>query len=599
MGILKNMKLSTKLISTVLVVIVAVVAINYVVFMRGYASSAQAALVEEAQVFTALADETKNHVSRLQAQRVFDSETLLNELLEARAKDPNYDYTKSRFFGTIPVVAGWVAAGEAAEREGLIFKVVSFDARNPDNEPTADPDPQAGKFRADLLRELEAQAKANMGDEVYSINTATNTLHYMRAIRLDASCMSCHGKPGDPTDDPDGDGKDPLGFPMENWKVGGTHGAFEVQLPLDKMDKQIASFFATGMTFTIPLVIGAGLGFMFLVRVAMSRPINNVVSMLKDIAEGEGDLTKRIEVKSKDEIGELATWFNTFVDKIHGVIVQVAGSAREVASAATEIAASSEEMAAGMERQQRQTGQVSAAVEEMAASVTEVAQKAAEASDKAGGAGQQAAEGGEVVARTVEGMRAISAQVNESAAAVGELGKRGEQIGEIISVINDIADQTNLLALNAAIEAARAGEHGRGFAVVADEVRKLAERTTKATEEVAESIRAIQTETTRAVDRMQSGQEQVDEGVKLAEGAGEALARIVSESKSLAGMIQSIAAAAEEQSAASTEVSRNVESINAVTNESTEGVRQAAQAAAQLSSKSEQLQELVGRFRLD
>ncbi len=327
------------------------------------------------------------------------------------------------------------------------------------------------------------------------------------------------------------------------------------------------------------------------------RAIRSVLNALSEL--GSGYLNAQVQVRSKDELGELGTQVNTVSETLRTLIQQVRSSAGEVASAATEIAASSEEMAAGMERQQQQTGQVSAAVEEMAASVTEVAQKAAEASNKAGGAGQQAAEGGEVVARTVEGMRAISAQVNESAAAVGELGKRGEQIGEIISVINDIADQTNLLALNAAIEAARAGEHGRGFAVVADEVRKLAERTTKATEEVAESIRAIQTETTRAVDRMQSGQEQVDEGVKLAEGAGDALARIVSESKSLAGMIQSIAAAAEEQSAASTEVSRNVESINAVTNESTEGVRQVAQAAAQLSSKSEQLQELVGRFRLD
>ncbi|RMH27158.1 MAG: methyl-accepting chemotaxis protein, partial [Planctomycetota bacterium] len=396
---LKNLKLSTKLIATVILVIVAVVAVNYVVFMRGYSEDAKQALIVEAKVFTALADETKNHVSRLQAEGAFDRETLLNELLEAKAADPNYDYTKSRFFGTIPVVAGWTAAGEAAKREGLAFKIVSFDARNPKNEPTADPDPQAGQFRAELLRELEASAAAGAGDEIYAINETTNTLHYMRAIRLDASCMFCHGNPGDPKYDPDGDGKDPLGFQMEGWDPTGTHGAFEVQLPLDMLDSQIASFFSTGMMVTVPLVLGAGLGFVFLVRVVMSKPIGGVVAMLRDIAEGEGDLTKRLEVKSRDEIGQLATWFNTFVDKIHSVIQQVAGSAREVASAATEIAASSEQMAAGMERQQRQTGQVSAAVEEMAASVTEVASKAAEASAKAGGAGEQAAAGGEVVAR--------------------------------------------------------------------------------------------------------------------------------------------------------------------------------------------------------
>ncbi len=366
----------------------------------------------------------------------------------------------------------------------------------------------------------------------------------------------------------------------------------------DGASKSLAS---ASVVMLVGLVIALGLGITITVVLTrlITKPLLTIRDRVMDIAQGEGDLTKRIDIDTTDEIGEVATWFNKFLDNLHTIISDVSGVTREVSSAATEIAASSEEIAAGMERQQQQTSQVSAAVEEMSASVTEVAQKAADASTKAAGAGEQAATGGEVVIRTVEGMRAISEQVNESAVAVGELGRRGEEIGEIISVINDIADQTNLLALNAAIEAARAGEHGRGFAVVADEVRKLAERTTTATEEVAESIKAIQGETTKAVDRMTSGQERVQEGVQLAEQAGQALDAIVSESQSLAGMIQSIAAASEEQSAASTEVSQNVEAINAITNESTEGVRQAAQAAAQLSAKSEQLQEIVGRFKLD
>lgn len=596
---LNSFKISTKLIAFVLTVVVALVVVNYAVFMRSFTASSKEALINKAKVFTALADETKNHVARLYKQEVFTSKEMLNELAEAKAKDPNYDYTKSRVFATIPVVAGWMAASAAAEREGLAFKTPAFDARNPDNEPSADPDNKSGPFRTELLHQLTSQVASGGTDQIYAINKETNTLDFMRAIKLDKSCMMCHGQPGNSAGDPDGDGIDPVGFHMEGWKVGDMHGAWEVQMPLDEMDAQIASFFTKGMVFTIPLVIFSTLGFILFLRVIMSKPIQNVVNMIKDIAEGEGDLTKRIEVKSQDEVGELAKWFNTFIEKLHQIIGQVATASLSVASAATEIAASSEEIAAGMERQQQQTSQVSAAVEEMSASVIEVAQKAAEASVKATGAGDQAATGGEVVSRTVDGIRAVSDQVNESAVAVGELGKRGEEIGEIISVINDIADQTNLLALNAAIEAARAGEHGRGFAVVADEVRKLAERTTKATEEVGESIRAIQSETTKAVDRMQSGQERVDEGVQLAEQAGEALGVIVNESQALAGMIQSIAAAAEEQSAASTEVAQTVESINAVTNESTEGVRQAAQAAAQLSAKSEELQQLVGQFKLD
>jgi methyl-accepting chemotaxis protein len=196
-------------------------------------------------------------------------------------------------------------------------------------------------------------------------------------------------------------------------------------------------------------------------------------------------------------------------------------------------------------------------------------------------------------------MRSINDSVSASAASVQELGKRGTQIGEIIAVINDIADQTNLLALNAAIEAARAGEHGRGFAVVADEVRKLADRTTKATEEIGESIQAIQTETGDAVERMNAGTAEVERGVELATGAGESLRRIVAGARDVAGMIRSIAAAAEQQSAASEEVSRNVESISSVTRQSSEGAGQAATAAAELSAKAERLQGLVARFKLD
>ncbi|MEZ6190121.1 MAG: methyl-accepting chemotaxis protein [Phycisphaerales bacterium] len=330
----------------------------------------------------------------------------------------------------------------------------------------------------------------------------------------------------------------------------------------------------------------------------LSRPINLLVARLKDIAEGEGDLTQRVDQDRKDELGDLGKWFNTFVAKIHGVISEVGATAREVAGAATEIAASSEEMAQGMGEQNQQVTQISAAVEEMSASVIEVARKSAEAANNAQASGKVAQEGGRVVSETIQGMNEISGAVTASAASVSELGKRGEQIGQIIEVINDIADQTNLLALNAAIEAARAGEHGRGFAVVADEVRKLADRTTKATEEIGESITAIQTETGQAVERMNAGTEQVRVGVEKATQAGRSLEQIVAGAQEVAMMIQSIAAAAEEQSAASEEVSRGVQEVSAVTNQSAEGASQAAMAANQLSTKAEQLQALVGRFKL-
>lgn len=334
-----------------------------------------------------------------------------------------------------------------------------------------------------------------------------------------------------------------------------------------------------------------------LINKVIVGPIRQVAMVMADIAEGEGDLTARIDYQSKDEIGQLATSFNTFAQKINNTIVQVAGSATEVASASTEIAAVSDEMARGLDSQSSQIHQISSAIEEMNASIVEVARKSEEASSQAKQSGHVAEEGGKIVRQTVDGMQTIKQTVNESAVSVQELGKRGEQIGKIISVINDIADQTNLLALNAAIEAARAGEHGRGFAVVADEVRKLADRTTQATDEVSQSITAIQTETKLAVDRMSKGTEQVGMGVELASHAGESLSQIVESAHTVSNRIESIAAAVEEQSAASTEVASSIEAISNFTRQSSQGAMQAAEACGQLSSKAEQLQQLVRQFK--
>ncbi|RMH23766.1 MAG: HAMP domain-containing protein [Planctomycetota bacterium] len=336
----------------------------------------------------------------------------------------------------------------------------------------------------------------------------------------------------------------------------------------------------------------------YLIRKAIVGPIRETAEVMRDIAEGEGDLTKRIEVKSSDEVGQLAERFNAFAEKVHDLVVEVVGATHEVASAATEIAASSEEMARGMSDQQEQVVQISAAVEEMSASIVEVAHKSSDAAEQAEESGQVAEEGNGIVTETVETMGAIREAVMTSSAIVDELGRRSDEIGQIIAVINDIADQTNLLALNAAIEAARAGEHGRGFAVVADEVRKLADRTTEATGEVAKTIRAIQEETKRAVAQMDEGGTRVQSGVERAGIAGEALQKITSRTREVASMIASIAAAAEQQSTAGAQISRGIESISAVTAQATAGASQAASAAEALSGKAEELRRLVGQFKV-
>ena len=331
----------------------------------------------------------------------------------------------------------------------------------------------------------------------------------------------------------------------------------------------------------------------------IGKGVQSAAQAIEQISEGDGDLTRRLPVVGKDEVARLSANFNSFVEKIHALVSSVNETAVEIASASTEVAASSEQIAANVSNQSQQTTEASGAIEEMAATVEQSSERVQAAVEAAEQAGHQAKSGQGVVDETVSSMNSIAESVGGATRLIEELGARGEEIGRVIEVINDIADQTNLLALNAAIEAARAGEHGRGFAVVADEVRKLADRTTKATEEVTESIRAIQDGTRDAVQQMRDGGSKVEAGMDRARAAGESLATIRGNSDSVVNLIREIDAASSQHRDATSLITASIESIDAAGRESSAGASQASEAVNGLSAKAEELRRMMSRFKLD
>ncbi|MCW8335974.1 CHASE3 domain-containing protein, partial [Vibrio paucivorans] len=344
------------------------------------------------------------------------------------------------------------------------------------------------------------------------------------------------------------------------------------------------------------LAIALGVGISWVVLRAITEPVKQVAIGLESLAKG--DLTNTLDIDSKDELGAMAASYNQAVEKTNRAILEVLQTTDEVVDGSMAISQANTHMSQELGLQSEKIAQISSSIEQMSHSIQEVAAKSSEATANAQEAGVTANSGGKVVQNTIEGMNSINEAVTASSNSVSELGKRGAEIGEIINVIKEIAEQTNLLALNAAIEAARAGEAGRGFAVVADEVRALADRTTTATEEIGQSIVAIQNETTQAVERMKVGAEQVSEGLALVKKAGVSLDEIVDGAQNVANMIDSIAAAAEEQSVASGEVSKNVESVSEVSMLANEQANLAANSAKTLEHKADALKRLVNQFKV-
>ena len=345
------------------------------------------------------------------------------------------------------------------------------------------------------------------------------------------------------------------------------------------------------------VIFAAGTVIVLLVVRSIVTTVRKLAGRVNQIAGG--DLTATVEHASGDELGMLAADMNRMVGTLRGVVDGVRVSAESVAAASRHLSATAGEMAAGAESAVAEVVGVSTAGEEMAATSFEISFNCSTVAEGARGATEAATTGAAVVEGTVAVMGRIAGRVRESAHTVESLGVRSNQIGEIVGTIEDIADQTNLLALNAAIEAARAGEQGRGFAVVADEVRALADRTSKATKEIARMIRAIQEETRGAVASMEEGVAEVERGTDEATRSGEALRDILTRINDVEMQVTQIACAADQQTATTTEISGNMLRITEVVQNTSRGAQDSAAAAAQLLTHAEELRAAVGRFRLE
>ena len=325
----------------------------------------------------------------------------------------------------------------------------------------------------------------------------------------------------------------------------------------------------------------------------------NVSRMLDTINQfADGDLTVQLTAEKDDEIGKLFSAFSHAVQNLNKMLKEVQDVVSEADSTSHQISANTSQLADGVQQQSEQSYAVATSVAEMNKAVLNNAKAASEAATFVSQNGKDAEDGAEVVQATVDKIRGIALVVSTSMSAVERLGESGKQIGSVVSLIEEIADQTNLLALNAAIEAARAGEHGRGFAVVADEVRSLAERTTEATSEIGSMIKRIQDETDTAVLEMSKGNEEVQAGLELADQAGEALGRILKGSQSTEQIIMQIAAATEEHSVTSEQISNNITSISTVSGNSAQSVSEIADALTNLNRLMGRIQGLISRFKI-
>ncbi|MDP5440083.1 methyl-accepting chemotaxis protein PctA [Pseudomonas aeruginosa] len=380
------------------------------------------------------------------------------------------------------------------------------------------------------------------------------------------------------------------GLPSVTWYLA-------LSIDKDKAYAMLSKFRVSAIAAALISIVAILVLLGLLIRLLM-QPLHLMGRAMQDIAQGEGDLTKRLKVTSNDEFGVLAISFNRFVERIHESIREVAGTARQLHDVAQLVVNASNSSMANSDEQSNRTNSVAAAINELGAAAQEIARNAADASHHASDANHQAEDGKQVVEQTIRAMNELSEKISASCANIEALNSRTVNIGQILEVIKGISEQTNLLALNAAIEAARAGEAGRGFAVVADEVRNLAHRAQESAQQIQKMIEELQIGAQEAVSTMTESQRYSLESVEIANRAGERLSSVTGRIAEIDGMNQSVATATEEQTAVVDSLNMDITEINTLNQEGVENLQATLRACGELETQAGRLRQLVDSFKI-
>ena len=489
---------------------------------------------------------------------------------------------------TVPTANAWDVIEAKAKEGGFRFKAPAVNPRNP---PRNQPDETEAKV-------LDIFTKNPTLTEYSVVDEQRKEIRYFRPVKMVKQCELCHGDPVTSKALWGNDqGKDLLGYPMENRRAGDLHGAFEIITPFEVAlaDYQKEIYYALGFLLLGLIIIGST-GY-FVMNSIIIAPLTALALNLQQICSGEGDLRARLNAKGRSEFAWVASSFNSFVKKIAKTVDEISVTSEKLANASHKLATITQTTQKGVERQLQETTLVGNAMKQMTSTVQEVARNAVKASEAAETAEQEATAGRNIVNDAVNRINGLASEVENAANVIHELENDSNSIGEVLGVIQGIAEQTNLLALNAAIEAARAGEQGRGFAVVADEVRTLASRTQNSTLEIQQTIERLQGRAKQAVSVMENGRKRAAASVEQAASAGGSITSISQRIDTINDMNNQIAHAAEEQTAVAEEINRNISNISHVTQETSVGAKDTAEACHELQELANKLRATVGSFR--